>query len=94
MRKDDRPPLPTHLRAQVEALETQVDDPVDLSDMPEVKDWSRVQRGWSNHRKRTVTVSLDVALVDYVEKAGSGSLDDRLNALLRDWVSNSKQAAE
>ena len=100
MRGHDGKPLPPELQAEIEALRAMSDDDIDCSDIPEVTDFT----GWTRRSdrlerevarvKRTFSVSLDAALVDYVEKAGAGSLDDRLNALLRDWVSNSKQATE
>ena len=83
------------MMAEAERLAALSDEDIDLSDMPEVTDWSRARRGlFSAKPRRTLSVSLEAELVDYVEKDGSGTLDDRLNSLLRDWVSNSKQAAE
>ena len=95
MRKDNSEPLPPHLQAELGRLEARLNDPIDTSDMPEITAWSRAVRGrfWSG-AKRDVSVSLDADLVEFVAKAGQGSLDARLNALLRDWVAQAKQAAE
>ena len=98
MRKDDRDPLPPHLMAEVKVLDAMSDDDIDYSDIPKTTDFT----GWTRRGdrlvrvaaagKRTVSVALDAELVEYAEKFGS--LDDKLNALLRNWVSNSRQAAE
>ena len=81
--------------AQLERLAAMSDDDIDFSEAPEVTDWSGAVRGrFANTRKQTVSVSLDADLVEYVAQAGQGSLDDRLNTLLRNWASRLEQAAE
>lgn len=95
MRKGNADPLPPHLQAEWERLEAAVDGPVDCSDIPEATDAAHGVRGrFSSTARRVMGVSLDVALVEYVERAAPGSLDDRLNALLWTWVDEAKQAAD
>lgn len=60
--------------------------PPDTSDMPEVADWSRAERGrYFRPIKRQVTLRLDADLLDHFAKDGVG-YQTRLNAALREWV--------
>ena len=73
MRKHNGEPLPPELQAEVEALLAMSAEDIDLSDMPEITDWSRARRGLFGVKpRRTLSVSLEAELVDYVEKNGSG----------------------
>lgn len=95
MKKDDTDASSPEVAAQLRALAAMSDDNVDFSDAPEVTDWSGAVRGrYSSQRKRTLSVSLDAGLVEYVEKDGTVPLDERLNILLRDWVAQARHAAE
>ena len=95
MRKGNPDPLPLHLQEEWERLEAKLDGPVDLTDIPEIIDGPRGVRGhFAQPRKEQVSVSLDVDLIAFVEQAEHGSLEMRLNTLLRDWVAQAKQAAE
>lgn len=48
---DELPPLTAKQQVDLEHLATLNDDDIDLSDIPEVTDWSGVSRGSINHKR-------------------------------------------
>jgi len=68
---------------EVEALKTMSDKDIDLSDAPEIKDWSRAEIGkFYRPIKKSLTVRLDADVLAWLKSQGAG-YQTRLNALLR-----------
>jgi uncharacterized protein (DUF4415 family) len=83
VRKGNSDPLPADLAAELAAVEAMPDDAIDLSDMPEVLDWSEAQRGqFYKPRKLQKTLRIDADVVAWFEAQGPGHLT-RMNRALR-----------
>jgi len=62
----------------------QSDDEIDLSDIPEMTDWTNAQRGrFYKPVKQSTTVRLDADVLHWLKSKGKG-YQTRLNAILRD----------
>ncbi len=73
------------LLAEMEALAAS-QEPIDLSDIPEVTDWSKAERGkFYRPIKRQVTLRLDSDILDHFARDGRG-YQTRINAALRKLV--------
>ena len=67
-------------------LARQVDEAVDVSDIPEVTDWSGAERGrFYRPVKQQVTLRLDADVLSWF-KAGGSKYQTRINAALREYV--------
>ena len=82
-------PLSRKQRAEIEALEALPDERIDLSDIPEVGDWSGAQRGrFYRPVKQQLTLRLDADVVAWFKRharGGRGYQTD-INRALRDHV--------
>ena len=82
-------PLSRKQRAEIEALEALPDDQIDLSDIPEVRDWSGAERGrFYRPVKQQLTLRLDADVVAWFKRHardGRGYQTD-INRALRDHV--------
>ena len=82
-------PLTEAERSQMRAIDTLPDDRIDLSDAPEVSDWSGAVRG-RFHRPagEQVTLRLDADLIDWFKRPGDDpdACQARINAALRSYV--------
>lgn len=79
---------------QLRALEAMTDADIDLSDMPEVTDWSGAVRGkFYKPVKRQITLRLDADVVDFFERDGRG-YQTRINDALRQWVAAQRAGAK
>jgi uncharacterized protein (DUF4415 family) len=68
---------------EIAALAVLKDRDIDLSDMPEVSDWTDAVVGkFYRPIKRPVTVRLDADVIAWLKKQGKG-YQTRINALLR-----------
>ena len=66
MKKGNSDPISAELLAQLQALEALPDSSIDLTDMPEVLDWSGAQRGkYYRPIKQLLSVRLDADLIDW-----------------------------
>jgi uncharacterized protein (DUF4415 family) len=81
--------LTPELAAELDALAAQPDNTIDLSDMPEVTDWS----GWSRGKffrpvKKQVTLRLDADLIEWfkTQQGGARGYQTAINATLRKAV--------
>lgn len=85
--------LTPEIKAQMEKLAAMPDDTIDLSDMPEVTDWS----GWTRGRfyrpvKQQLTLRLDADVVHWFKShAQSGGYQTRINQALRDYVAEQER---
>ena len=87
MKKGNSDPIPADLLAQLKALESLPDSDIDLSDSPEVTDWSEAMRGkFYRPVKQLMSVRLDADLIAWFKSSGSG-YQTRINAALREFVS-------
>lgn len=77
------PPLTAKLREELRHLSTLDDADIDLSDIPEVTDWSQAVRGlFHRPAKQSTTVRIDADVLAWL-KAGGKGYQTRLNAILR-----------
>jgi uncharacterized protein (DUF4415 family) len=80
--------------AELKALAEMPDDQIDLSDIPEITDWSGAVVGkFYRPVKEAVTVRLDADVVHWLKRDGKG-YQTRLNAILRrEMEKGSRKAA-
>ena len=95
MKKDSSRKLPAHLRAEAERLAAMPDEDIDLSDMPEVLDWSKAERGkFYRPVKQQLTLRLDADLIQWFKThAQGGGYQTRINQALRDYVEGRRRKA-
>lgn len=79
--------------AELKALADMPDEQIDLSDIPEITDWSGAAVGkFYRPVKEAVTVRLDADVVHWLKREGKG-YQTRLNAILRREMEKSRKAA-
>ena len=70
-------------RKEINALAKLPDEQIDLSDIPEVKDWSGAVRGmFYRPIKKSLTIRLDADVLAWLKSQGAG-YQTRINHLLR-----------
>lgn len=77
------------IAANLAELRAMGDENIDLSDIPEVTDWSNAVRGGPFYRpvKQQLTLRLDADLVDWFKtQSGARGYQTRINAALRQFV--------
>jgi uncharacterized protein (DUF4415 family) len=68
------------------------DEDIDLTDMPEVLDWSKAEIGkFYRPAKKPVTIRLDTDIIDWLKSYGRG-YQTKTNMLLRHAMRSSVQA--
>ena len=68
------------------------DEDIDLSDMPEVLDWSKAEMGkFYRPPKKAVTMRLDADVLEWLKGYGKG-YQTRVNMLLRHAMTTSRQS--
>jgi uncharacterized protein (DUF4415 family) len=93
MKKGNPKPLSRNLRAQVKALAAMPESEIDTSEMPEVADWSKAQRGeFFRPVKRPLSLRVDADVVDWFQRQGSG-YQTRMNSALREYVERNRRRA-
>ena len=95
MNKDSDRKLPPHLQAEAERLAALPDDSIDLTDMPEVLDWSKAERGkFYRPVKQQLTLRLDADVIHWFKThAQGGGYQTRINQALRDYVAQRARKA-
>lgn len=81
--------LTPEIKAQLEEIAAMPDDTIDLSDMPEVTDWSNWTRGkFYRPVKRQVTLRLDADVIEWfkAQQGGARGYQTAINAALRKVV--------
>ena len=89
--------LTPELMAQLEAIAAMPDDTIDLSDMPEVTDWTNWKRGkFYRPVKQQLTLRLDADIVDWFKtrQDGARGYQTAINAALRKVVEGERRRAE
>ncbi len=94
--KKDMTELPADIQAQMRALEALPDDQVDISDAPEILDWSDARRGVF-HRpvQQQITLRLDADIIAWFKaraRDGRGYQTD-INEALREHVKRTTRSA-
>ncbi len=89
------PRLTPQIRAELAALERLPEDAIDLSEMPEIIDWSDAVRGkFYRPVKQQVTLRLDADVLHWFKtKAGARGYQTRINAALRRVVEEEARKA-
>lgn len=83
MRKENSEELPLELAAELTDLEAMPDETIDVSEIPEVRDWSGAQVGrFYRPRKVQKSLRIDADVVAWFEAQGAGYLT-RMNQTLR-----------
>jgi uncharacterized protein (DUF4415 family) len=88
--------LTPELAAELDALAAMPDDTIDLSDMPEVTNWSNWTRGkFYRPVKKQVTVRLDADVLEWfkAKQGGARGYQTAINAALRKVVEEEMQKA-
>lgn len=81
--------LPKGVQEELEALAALPDHAIDLSDAPEVTDWSGAERGkFYRPVKQQLTLRVDADLIDWFKRnpGGERGYQTRINRALRDYV--------
>ena len=80
-------------KRQIATIAAKKDANIDLSEMPEVVDWSGAEVGkFYRPAKKPVTMRLDADVVDWLKSYGRG-YQTRANHLLRHAMLSSRQSA-
>ena len=70
-------------KRDIAAIAAMKDEDIDLSDMPEVVDWSKAEMGkFYRPPKKAVTMRLDADVLEWLKEYGKG-YQTRVNLLLR-----------
>ncbi|MBV9931506.1 MAG: BrnA antitoxin family protein [Alphaproteobacteria bacterium] len=87
--------LPPQLARESERLAAMADADVDLSDAPEVVDWSGAERGkFYRPVKQQLTLRLDADVVQWFkDRARDGGYQTRINEALRRYVQEQRRKA-
>jgi uncharacterized protein (DUF4415 family) len=86
MKNRNGDPVPTDLIAELDALDAMDNENIDLSDMPEIVDWSKAERGkFYRPVKGPVSIRLDTDVIAWFKASGEG-YQTRINAALRAYV--------
>ena len=86
MKMHNGDPIPPEMLEQARRLEAMKDDDIDLSDMPEVLDWSNAVRGkYYRPIKKPYSLRLDEDVVAWFKAKGDG-YQTRINAALREYM--------
>ncbi len=76
-------------KRDIAAIAAKKDEDIDLSDMPEVLDWSGAEMGkFYRPPKKSVTIRLDADVLKWLKKYGRG-YQTRVNMLLRHAMTSS-----
>lgn len=83
MREKDMRKLTKEQKRDIAAITAMKDEDIDLSDMPEVLDWSKAEIGkFYRPPKKAVTMRLDADVLEWLKGYGKG-YQTRVNLLLR-----------
>jgi uncharacterized protein (DUF4415 family) len=83
MREEDMRKLSKEQKRDIAAVAAMKDEDIDLSDMPEVVDWSKAEIGkFYRPPKKAVTMRLDTDVLEWLKGYGKG-YQTRVNLLLR-----------
>jgi uncharacterized protein (DUF4415 family) len=79
-------------KREIAAIAARNDEEIDLSDMPEIVDWSGAEVGkFYRPPKRSVTMRVDADVIEWLKSYGPG-YQSRANMLLRHAMSSTQAA--
>jgi uncharacterized protein (DUF4415 family) len=79
-------------KKQIAVIAAKKDEDIDLTDMPEVLDWSKAEIGkFYRPAKKPVTIRLDTDIIEWLKSYGRG-YQTKTNMLLRHAMRSSVQA--
>lgn len=82
------------LERELAELASKTEHDIDLSEMPEVRDWSKAERGrFFRPVKRQLTLRLDADLIEWFKAQGQRGYQSRINEALRRFVEAHKRRA-
>ena len=94
MNKLHTPELTPELLAESARLAALPDDSIDLTDMPEVLDWSDAERGkFYRPVKQQLTLRLDADVLQWFKTKGGRGYQTRINAALRQVIEEEARKA-
>jgi uncharacterized protein (DUF4415 family) len=82
-------PMTRDEQAELDALAAMPDDQIDLSDIPEVRDWSDAKRGvFYKPVKQQLTLRIDADILDWFKRHAQGGkgYQTSINRALREYV--------
>lgn len=80
-------------KRDIAAIKAMRDEDINLSDMPEVLDWSKAEIGkFYRPPKRSVTIRLDGDVIDWLKGYGRG-YQTRVNLLLRHAMASAENGS-
>ena len=84
------------IQANLDAIEAMRDEDIDLTDMPEITDWSNAVQGkFYRPMKQQVTLRLDADLLHWLKAHGGvRGYQTRINAALRRFVESESYQAK
>jgi uncharacterized protein (DUF4415 family) len=81
-------------KQQIAAIAAKKDGDIDLTEMPEVTDWTSAEMGkFYRPPKKPVTMRLDTDVVEWLKSYGRG-YQTRVNHLLRHAMASSQHGAQ
>ena len=79
-------------QAMLERLAALPDSDIDLSDQPEILDWSNAERGkFYRPVKQSVTMRVDADVLEWF-KSNNAKYQSRINQVLREFVQQERKA--
>ena len=79
-------------QAMLERLAALPDEDIDLSDQPEILDWSNAERGkFYRPVKQSVTMRVDADVLEWF-KSNNAKYQSRINQVLREFVQQERKA--
>jgi uncharacterized protein (DUF4415 family) len=90
-----KPKMTPEIMAELDALAAMPDDTIDLSDMPEVTDFTGWVRGkFYRPVKKQVTLRLDADVIDWFKtnQGGARGYQTAINAALRKVIETARQS--
>ena len=79
-------------QAMLERLAALPDEDIDLSDQPEILDWSNAERGkFYRPVKQSVTMRVDADVLEWF-KSNNAKYQSRINEVLREFVQQERKA--
>ncbi len=93
MKKDTSNSLTPEQRAELDALAALPDEQIDMSDAPEVRNWSGTQLGlFYRPVKQQITLRLDADIIAWFKSKGQDSRGEgyqtSMNRVLREYVAH------
>jgi len=94
MKSRDMEPATRDISAELAVIDAMTDDQIDLSDAPEIRDFSGFKRGlFYRPEKQTVTIRLDADVVAWF-KGAEPKYQTAVNRVLREYMLSHARSAD